>query len=488
MLKYIYIIPFIAISLFLTSCYEDKGNYDYNEVNELSFDGFEENYSVFSYENLNITPTINATLDTEQNEDRYSYRWVASTFSDATELATTRNLDITVDLLPGNYRVYYFVKDKVTDIEWQDHFNLQVSNGIYEGWMVLNAVNNGSRLDMISLLEDTYTPKYDILQLTNSQLTLEGTPGFVECYSLNRNWYGIYVSTTGNGTTKLEPNTFEWKEAYNISYEFGTRQPKYLEIDNLIIKDGGKSFATFNGDVYYYFDVFRVSYSVPINTVNGVKFKASPMIGTGFWASNNAILFDETNQKFMFFNGSRCSDIPEAGSTLFNYNDTKKELTYMISNDFNVHRTFAILKDPTNGKSYGAIFDSTNFVQDYYAEITATDFHLATHYAISPVFGYLFYSVGGKVYQYDFYTKNTKLMIDKGSKEISLLKFQKFYGSSKYDNLAKQLIVGIYDASGTEGSNGSLELYTVPPVNGQIVLSESYDGFGKIKSISYRQR
>jgi hypothetical protein len=52
----------------------------------------------------------------------------------------------------------------------------------------------------------------------------------------------------------------------------------------------------------------------------------------------------------------------------------------------------------------------------------------------------------------------------------------------------KELLVSTYDPSGTVGSNGTLSIYTVPPVNGKLVITETYTGFGKIKDIAYRQR
>jgi hypothetical protein len=49
-------------------------------------------------------------------------------------------------------------------------------------------------------------------------------------------------------------------------------------------------------------------------------------------------------------------------------------------------------------------------------------------------------------------------------------------------------MIGAYDVALPEGANGSLGIYTVPSVNGDLVLYKNYSGFGKIKSLTYRER
>jgi hypothetical protein len=57
-----------------------------------------------------------------------------------------------------------------------------------------------------------------------------------------------------------------------------------------------------------------------------------------------------------------------------------------------------------------------------------------------------------------------------------------------YAQWQRWLSVGYYDPSGTEGSNGTLEQYSVVDAHDPLVLQRSWTGFGKITSISYRER
>jgi len=485
----------LCTALLAISCLEDEGNYDYIKINEVAIAGIAKEYSVPRFDSFNIVPELSFTQDND-TEERYSYKWLAYKQAGLpidpdklTDLSNERDLTIDATLHPGMYTIYYTVTDTETEVEWQYNFEVEIVNSIYEGWLLLNNIESESRLDMISLLNEEYLTKHDILGLAGSELVLSGKPGFVTVNRLEPNFYGIYVSTSGNGTTKIEPNTFSWNKAFDLSKEFGTSQPDGLEAQSIHEKSSGTSFCTVDGNIYYYYFSWRYKYSTPINVIDGIPFEASPMIGVGN-TRGSSIFYDNTNLRFTYFNGRGCYEMPPAASTLFNYN-TGKDLVYLISNSYNGDggkQTFAVLKDPIDGKQYMARFNASTFVQYYYDEITATDFDQATNITINPEFGYLFYAVGSKVYEYDLYTKETIEMLNKGSEEITLLKFHNFASSKYSEKFGNKLIVCSNNASKPQGTGGTFELYTVPAVNGQITLDESYEGFGEIVSITYRER
>ena len=81
-------------------------------------------------------------------------------------------------------------------------------------------------------------------------------------------------------------------------------------------------------------------------------------------------------------------------------------------------------------------------------------------------------------------------MLDKGAERISLMKFQDFAPSSNafYRNKANQLMLCSYNPGTDATKNGKMEFFDVPALNADLVLAESYAGFGKIVSVGYRQR
>ena len=74
-------IVYIVISLLLTACYEDKGNYDYQEVNTLAI-SLEDLYPVHLNDTVfTLTPELSQSLS--QNEDNLEFIWLHSTLNEA---------------------------------------------------------------------------------------------------------------------------------------------------------------------------------------------------------------------------------------------------------------------------------------------------------------------------------------------------------------------------------------------------------------------
>ncbi|MBD0824898.1 PKD-like family lipoprotein [Aestuariibaculum marinum] len=496
MLKYIKLKNLILLGMIIAlfSCMEDEGNYDYREINEVAITGLEENYQYLQLDYFDIVPELSFTQGEQSN--KFSYKWEALQRSQGTGgdrvffISSEKNLTERVTLNPGAYDIYYTVKNLETNVETQYTCGLDVVTAVYEGWVMLTDNNSGPRLDMLSKLNDEYTPLYDVLE--GSGLELTGEPGFVYTGPIVRGFYGIYVSTSGNGTVKLEPNNFSWNESYNIANEFVTNQPIDLEVDALGSSNSLWAYTIKDGNIYHYYGPWNKYYGVRVNHVNNEFFEASPWIVVErVW--NYAVFYDNTNKRFVrndqLYGMTTVMPNPPESSRKFDYT-TGKDLKFMVSNNFGNTwngTVFAVLNDPSDNKDYLAVFVNWNGQQRHYGEIVAPDFDKATSYAVSPNYGYLFYAVGSKVYQYDFTTQQTKTMIDKGSELISLIKFENYF-SNKYSDLRNKLMVCSYDPSGQDGANGTLEFYDVPPVNEQIILEESYTGFGKIMSIAYRER
>ncbi|UMB52503.1 PKD-like family lipoprotein [Lutibacter sp. A64] len=411
------------------------------------------------------------------------------------DLATTKNLQLdALSIPPASYEVFYRVTDKNTGIQWSTSFNLNVESTIYQGWLIMNDVNGTARLDMISKLTDDELIMHDVLALSGSSLVLEGAPGNVYCYPYDPTFYGIYVTSEETGTTKIHPETFDWETEYYLSFEMLSSVPTDFKADFIkMLPFGSESLMYKDGNYYYYLRVYQYRYGVPINIVDGEvnTFKASPYVGTA-GVMGESILYDEDNKRFVRHPWASLKSNVFPEGTLFDYN-IDMDLVFMDRTEYNGGEVFAILKDNPSNKLYLARMSSGffgNISQRYFEEIPteiAEDMALAEHFAISPQFGYLFYNVGSKIYEYDFGIKQSKLMIDKGTEEITQLKFSKFsYPNNEPQSLyTNQLLVASYNSG---ESNGTLEFYEVPPVNGDLILTESYDGFGKIVSTSFRER
>ena len=495
-IKIVSIVAMLLIGLFC-ACTKDPGNYVYNEVNEAIVTGLDTAYSVNLGSNLSITPNISYTLDKQMDTSNYTYEWLRLTligFNPGIPVrmasGTKINAKITAPL--GFYTASFRVTDKKTGVYKDNFFKLLVTRPSYEGWLLLSGTGSGSRLDMISynLVQNRYSTIIDILKENKSDFKLLGDPSFVG--SGNNNNGPMTTNTTdkiivgasqsaaylGADTLNYQP-LWDFDNYMPIGYTGKTSGPTYLE------SSLAGSFLVANNQAF----IGSSLEFVRINLLGSTPFIPAPFISFSVPTNTTqAILYSKDLSQFLWYPGSGGACRPLENESLF-VNKTGKDLLFMNFVNYNGGETFAILKEKTGNKVYLARF--TIAKQNYYQEVTGTPMAEATNFAVSPEFGYVFYAVGSKIYEYDFNTGINLEMADYGRRKISLLKFQTTYVSgavnARLEKLKNSLIVCSYDEADLNAS-GIFDVYTVPGINGQIVKSETYTGFGKIKSITYRRR
>jgi len=89
--------------------------------------------------------------------------------------------------------------------------------------------------------------------------------------------------------------------------------------------------------------------------------------------------------------------------------------------------------------------------------------------------------------------KKSFLMQDYGNKKITILRFHTFQSNNYntpaagYEKLRNKLIVATYDPA-LPNTSGILDLWGVPVLNAPLESYSSISGFGKIQSLTYRER
>ena len=147
MKQYIYIL----IILLLASCYDDKGNYDYTDVNTVE-SGLEEVYYRFTDETIvTIDPKLSQSL--EQNKENLKFLWLHSTTgtnfyvgssvqSKVDTVCETEELRFTIDLEDPDLKYeHYFrltVYDTSTGVEYQYNTKLKLGKPYDGAWMILH--------------------------------------------------------------------------------------------------------------------------------------------------------------------------------------------------------------------------------------------------------------------------------------------------------------------------------------------------------------
>lgn len=489
----------------IQSCKKDLGNYSYHEINNVVIRSLNDTTAIFG-KRFVLKPQLVFSQDDGTDTTKYSYEWLFDGPNGLGgrglyKMTNTKNLDVNMTLTADTYNFFYGVTVKETGVKYQKKFVLKVVNEINEGWFLMCEVNGKARLDMLSKLTDgTFIAIPDLLKTTGSDLVLKGKPHMV--YNYNRGIstgpglnaaYAIYLGTD-EATERIDPENFSWKPLYNLKTEIFAPMPADFHADVIVQAGGVHSYMVGGNDAYLYDRTRNVAYSVPINYLptepNGFKIApfAAPPLTSAVNRTQIGIFYDTDNKRFVKHTDidNYCTAIPDPKENkLFSFS-TGMNMIYMCYSPFGAGEIFSVLKDPTSNKRFLASFDGFSNVQSYYAEILATDFDKAEQYAVSPDLGYLFYKIGGKLYQYDRSLKTTKVMLDKGAEKISLIKFQTFL-SSKYTD-GNKLIVCSYDPAKPEGANGKMEVFTVPSLNADLIPVSSYSGIGKVQSLTYRER
>ena len=106
---YLFLLAFLPVLCW--SCYDDKGNYDYHELNRTEVTGIEPVYRCDLLSRLFI-PTV---IQSEDKGRTYDYVWMAyQTTGDRKidTLSQEKDLDWIVSADPGIYRLVFEYRDK----------------------------------------------------------------------------------------------------------------------------------------------------------------------------------------------------------------------------------------------------------------------------------------------------------------------------------------------------------------------------------------
>jgi len=522
LIKYIFVLCLLSTSLI--SCRKDLGNYDYSEINNLKLSGIVDEYVIPSGFNLELKPVLDFSKDPGFSADNYKFEWVSFNLSaiqseQRKTLHEGQNFDIPFPLGIGSYTLFYIVTEKSTGISWRKSFKVVV-NGLYKGgWAVLSEVNSQSRLDYFEYnhATGTYPKEYRAFNSlfsdasTGKVMSLPGKPKYIAGWS-NRTTatgnsfkYFLYVGTD-QITEKLNlTDGFIWKENYAFRFE-SAGATALNTVDYIKPVSSGVGYSYSNGDVFFRYDTFQYLFGTPINKLsNSSYFTVSPH--TAVFRNSTAnyvmLMYDTTNKRFVRNVGGALTSVTPlaytAGTSAFDPNNVGMDLIWMDQTLAYGGRAYAVLKDGTSKYYLARMNNAAAFLAYAWDDISALpEIAKATYFAVDQQYGYLFYGVEGKLYQYDVDSRQTKLMKDFGTEKITLLKYNTgnnvsltvatnpanaaTYGK-RFIPVITDLICGTYDPANPNAS-GKVKIYKVPQFNADLVTDFEFGGFGKVVDVA----
>ena len=516
-----YIVLVLWFACGFISCYDDKGNYDYREVDELTITGIPEDAisALYKAENLVLSPTVTSKFEGEISADDPNYEFAYYYDKNSSEeyliaslldSSKVKDLNIPAEITPGTYTAWFKVKDLRTNVVTSAEFKMEIITSTTKGWLVLceEGVDRKVRVDMIGEVGSQIVTSKDVLDFLPEshgafQLYMESNM----VYTGNNPYLNIY---TEEGSFRVYSKGGDF-----IRTSYGDpRSDEFIRVisDIIAVEDANYSnlVITTDGDVYQrrgsnsVYDV-KINVDVPLTEPT---YKMAPFVGV-CWGTNayNGVLYDQTNKKFKYFlsyaygmvNGEKYLFDPTEPAPNMKYFDWKtgKDMVYM-SGTAQGNRVYALMKDVSGKYSiYGITTGQYRAsVTQYVARdnIEAPGLSSATCYAFHPTLPFLFYDSGNEVYLYDMSTQSAQRVVTLGVREkISMLKFNKLRGGGHNDTSVAQLQyklgVGSIAADAEVGNEGILRFYDVPEFADVLTqYGVTYTGFGVIKDIAYKER
>lgn len=505
MKKEIGLLVLLAICL-CTGCYDDKGNYDYHEFNEITIEdsGFDTAYILTSFvDTLKISPKLNFKLGESKN---LTFEWVARSnginFPEY-PIGNERDLVYPVTLPTETYTLFFKVKDTLNTMEYSNATVMQVQDLLTSGWVVLGENSNGeAQMDMITFSVDTMVLK-DILH--DSGLPVLRNPEkvwVVDNYTNNM----IHVST-GDGTYRLTRDDFKGGDHTHLKYNFfdpGLLGHYVLQdvaqvsgynraaiIDNTLFHNGFLiSSAVFQNPANHYqgsYDLFTIGNKIAYNPKSMVFMY---------------VVYNNDEKRFVYTGGRAYASPAGYCDTLKDTRDDigifswKTGLDYVtnISSRFLDGYSYTILTDGAGDYYLYSYLLKYEWGMDKmvknkrYLLDKATDIDKAKFFGASAQRSYLIYATGSKLYTYDYIAEKVKLIEDFGDQEITLLHYDILIDTRAGDDF---FYVGTYDPSKPKETGGTLTRYKVVNDPNNIIVEEvpgfSWSGLCKIKSIDFKR-
>lgn len=533
----------------LASCYEDKGNYDYDEsISDISVK-LNQSYGVRKAD-TEMTYTINPEIKTDDGDKSYlKYTWVMNTTSANSSRNDTighdESLTLTMDPNDPNFVYKYYIKLYVTDTRTNAKTmvptTVEVGKPYTKAWMVLHEKDNHAELGAVEYIGSVMMVTPDAYkQETGKDLT--GQPVSLSYMQKQPNksyWLytadsQLFVTTTNGEESGLidQTNKFKlmatWTQLFSPlqigNVDFNDFQTQACPNYGLLLCSKGHMFSQCSTSPV----LFQMSpEDILTGECNISKFAAGPHTALGYDNASHRFVHIALQSSPDFWGGYKPSGIkknaPIKRIAYKNGVDARdpnhipeNENVINIVNGYHYQRTGVAIWQRYNCYAYSLAPGNMShvYIFSYYAlthanEATMTNvFEFPTPEGINentPMTSgatfnnIIFYAAGNKVYKLDISTGSSKVIYqsDDTRASISCLRMavNPFSWNDGNDNLGTEtyghpfsrlLGVAVNKSDGT-GELVVLQLNAAGKVDDdhKFPSTQIHKGFGKIKDIAF---
>ena len=530
---------YFILGLLVASCYDDKGNYTYQEVNTLDV-SLNKVYSVRLDKDTTVTIIPQLSQSLQENEDNLEYTWLHSTTNHNfyghgkfDTVGLEQNLNFHIDPEAKNLAyAHYFrlnVYDRITDIEYPVNTTIELIKPYVGSWMILHRKNGQTELGSVEYIGGDIVVQEDAYyEETGKRFT--GKPQALMSYTTSCKYYG-----TGSGWNMftvitddpVESGVYcQWKhfeKKDSLTRMVAPLAQNSFDFQHITLADGDgtASALLLSGGMLYQSPRAGKIYEPAADLEGEVNITLASKI------SNNALLYDEAGHRFAFYyNTSDGLGVKKYDPLYFSESEENTNLIKAIpTRDGNVSAVnpnklpedqkvlylgtgyqyasawtsvyaYALAKNDTRcfvyefnprGFNYS---DNASFNGYYTINIPQGLDESAVFASTPPYSGLLFYASGNTVYRLDFKQaggKATAIYTHAGGKAVKM-KFAKRYLSSSnaFDayEFDVQYSLGIgFDMGNGKGDFVILNLSSTGSVGGDsehYPANQVYTDFGEI--------
>ncbi len=523
-----YILGILAFIMF--GCYEDKGNYDYKEINDLVSVSFSPepviNENTYEYvykqpalDTLFVTYTPTVEQSKLSNENNLEYQWILTTEKDGKSvLDTIFEKELTLAYPPRtktNYRPLFRLIDHSTGIELYRQFSMMTEVPYLTSWFVLHGEPGDRKLGVIEGIntpDDVPSVTYDAYESIWGVRRFQNAVGLCYATTDTKDYVNFeferLVVIQADSLTQLYPFSLLAYKNYEQMMPSGIGRPRLayavddeIEASTILVGENGKCFWS-RGNGFYF----------TVKTEDATKNYVADKV---YIASNHyVIIWNEQEHQFYYLVLPQIPyNIPtlHPGDAAYDTNNKLKLLREDEEHDifedgeWENQKLLYIGQGNSELSSEGAMFlGEKNGVYTVYRlgfnvkgtssfialekEQLPANFHLDEDSQIMTSVAYadqFFFTRGGSaVYSYNMINGEENLLYDAGG-EISKLKFRTSRTNANADYFGvmepnNRLAIVVNNSDGTGEVH---ELYL--NIAGDVSESHVYTGFGPIQDIVF---
>lgn len=499
----------------LWACYDDKGNYDYRELDEIVIDSsggmVQANYSIARMEVLDIPLKVyykgKLVNGAEAQFPELEFNWVVyqkgseTPIAERDTIAGQIELKMPVELEEKDWELVFTVANKQTDTREFMKFGLKVNSALSEGWMVLYERDGKTDIGLIvdKLIAPNVTKEKTWVDMysTFNDTPLEGMPVRL-LYSVSTSPQ-VVVAVTDKDMVGLDPSSFS--KLYSFGDMFWTTPsvaaPDYYTAffnkRELVMNDGKVHTVNFSTSGSNRTNLF---FGVPCTGEYGRLANWCANMSSAY----SGVVYDRENQKFMCIKSNQTvvTGLPaQSAGIAFDCNAVGLELV-MSDYGWN-HYEYVVMKDERE-HYYLLAADFCSFMTQNMIGVGKYD--MANCKGLSEgissiTAGYkgeiFYYAAGSNVYLYDYKSSNTSgdpVWEDPNGDKVTCIRLQKYYqGAMSLANTPPNACEVLYIATYNEQSGkGTVYQLRVNPSSGAVDKSSEkpFYGFGKVKDMGWK--